>query len=132
MNRFALALLLLAASPAAFALDAATPPAGARIGILTMAARYANGSERRVAETVRHDLQAELRTAGYDAFDANATYDALGRNAAGNADFYIDIISSEAQGRQVGDVDVVTKNVGVAMTAVVSHVAAELRLYDGH
>jgi hypothetical protein len=129
VKRLPLLLCLLAALPA-FALNR-SPRRGDRIGLLQMSERYSQGAERSVAQTVQRDLQEELRAYGFDAFDARLTYDDLSRRDPANADFYVEVVSSDAANRPVGGVATGAGNIGVEVSVVVSRVAAEVRLYDG-
>ncbi len=108
-----------------------SPPAGARIGVLRMSDDDAHGAEQTVAWTVQKELRGELRTLGFDAFDARTTYDDLARGSAPDADFYVEIVSSHAVSQPVGAAGIGSNAVGVDMAVVVSRVAAEVRIYDG-
>jgi hypothetical protein len=128
MKRFALLLCLLFVVPL-FGLTRLPRP-GDRIGVLQMSDRYAYGAEKSVAHTVQRDLQTELRALGFDVFEAPHTYDDLSRQDPGNADFYVKVVSSQATHRPVGGVATGAGRVGVEVGVVVSHVAAEVRLYN--
>jgi hypothetical protein len=107
------------------------PHPGDRIGVLQISDRYDYGPERTVARTVQSDLRNELLDRGFQAFDARATYDELRRFEQGNADYYVEIVSSHSQHNPVGGVGVDVGAVGATVSVVVSRVAAEVRLYDG-
>lgn len=83
-----------------------------------------------MSSAVRNFLQAELHKAGFDAFDAHATYDALRRDEADAPDYWIEIASSSGGG-PVGGVGVGGSHVVVDISVVVARVAAEVRVYDG-
>jgi len=109
----------------------ATPKPGDRIGVLRMGARFEYRSERIVAATVQNDLRDELQDLGFNAFDAGVTYDQLMRSGPPNdADYYVEVLSGDAAGRPVGGVGAGIGNVAVEVGVVVSHVAAQVRLYD--
>ena len=123
-----LALLCLVSLPA-FGL---TPLLrGNRIGVLRMTQPYEHGPERVVARTIGNDLTIELSSRGFKAFQASVTFDDAQRGGAPAADYYVEIVSSDAYGHQVGAVAAGVGPVVVDVGVVVSRVAAELRLYDG-
>jgi hypothetical protein len=129
MKRIAVPLLvILLASGSALALD--TSHRGNRIGILQPALRY-QSHDAAMSSSIRKYLRDELRKGGFDAFDANATYDDLDRNGANAADYYIDIASSDAQSGSYGGIGVGGDNVAVDIGLVVARVAAEVRVYNG-
>ena len=129
MKRAVLALLLVAAATSAFAFDSAKR--GNRIGVLITSERYAQGPERAMAASIGKYLRDELQKGGFDAFLMNVTYDQLSRNATEVADFYVEVASSDASSGEAGGVGVGAGPVGVDISLVVAHVAAEVRLYDG-
>jgi hypothetical protein len=89
--------------------------------------------ESGVAVWVSRHLQRELKERGIDAVDTRLTLDELRRDGArDDADYYIEVVRSDADARAVGGVGVGNYNVGVDVSVVVARVAAELRLYDGH
>src|SRR6185295_4712828 len=111
MKRFAIALLLLLAGTAAFALD--TTKRGNRIGILRTAAHHEEQQDEAMASAIRRYLREELSKGGYDAFDAQIAYDDLNRNATVNADYYIEIAASDAGAGSYGGIGVGGPNVAV-------------------
>ncbi len=107
------------------------PHHGDRIGVLRIEEHYGLRSEQSVANIVQSDLQGELRELGFNAFDARLTYHDLLRSGPGNADFYVEIVSSRAANRPVGGVAAGTGGIAVEVAIVIARVAAEVRLYDG-
>ena len=129
MKRAVLALLLVTAATSALAFDSAKR--GNRIGVLITSERYAQGPERAMAAEIGKYLRDELQKGGFDAFLMNVTYDQLSRNATEAADYYVEVTSSESSSGAKGGVGVDAGPVGVDISLVVAHVAAEVRLYDG-
>jgi hypothetical protein len=84
-----------------------------------------------VARAISHYLERELRKQGLDAFDARLTYDDLRESDRRDADYYIEVVSSDGDAAPVGGVGVNGRHVGVDVAMVVSRVAATLRLYNG-
>ncbi len=126
MRRFAFVLLFLAALPA-FAIH----PDVARIGVLRFSMRYSESADAQVARAIQDSLRGELSRLGYDAFDTGATIDDLRRNET-NADLYIDVVGSRESTGSTGGIALGTPNVRADIGIVVSRVAAEVRVYDGH
>lgn len=129
MKRLGIALLLLLIATSALAFD--TTKRGNRIGVLVTPARYGSGPESMMAASIGKYLREELQKGGFDAFLTNVTYDQLSRNATANADYYIEVTSSDASSGSPGGVGVGSGPVSVDISVVVAHVAAEVRLYDG-
>ncbi len=122
-------LIVLAASPAlAFR---TTLRRGDRVAVLRPQLRDDYRGAESVARTVCHYLQRELRSRGLDAFDARLTYDDVVRDGRTDADYYVEVVSSDAAAAPVGGVGIGNRNVGVDVAVVISRVAATLRLYDG-
>lgn len=130
MKRLILLLIAAIAVPA-FGLTV-TPRKGDRVGVLRISGRFEYRSERSVAATIQNDLRRELQDLGFNAFDARTTYDELLRQGPGGADYYVEVVSSYASGRPVGAVGAAVEGIGVEVGVVVSRVAAQVRLYDGH
>lgn len=128
MKRALLVLVLCVVSTSAFALQ---PKRGDRIGVLAMRERYVSGPEAAVAERIATRLTSELQQRGFDASYVNRNYDELDRNAAGNADWYVEIVSSDSHASPLGGVGIGGRHMGGEIAVVVNRVAAEMRLYDG-
>jgi hypothetical protein len=124
----AAALCLIAAS--AFAIDASVKR-GDRVGVLTTSERHAYDTERRIADAVQNYLRSELNARGFDAFRASETYDQLQREDRANADYYVEIVSSNGDSNMVGGGAIGSGPVVAEIGVVVARVAAEMRLYDG-
>jgi hypothetical protein len=122
--------VFLAASASAFAINVNVKH-GDRIGVLTISERHAYASEHRVAEALQNYLCDELSARGFDAFRAGETYDELRRDDRANADYYVEVVSSHGDANVMGAVGVGGGPIAAEMGVVVSHVATELRLYDG-
>jgi hypothetical protein len=129
MKRLSISLLLLLVAGSALAFD--TTKRGTRIGVLTAPGRYEAGAETALSASIGKYLREELQKSGFDAFQTNVTYDELSRNATVNADYYIEVTSSDSTAGSPGGIGVGTSNVGVDISVVVARVAAEVRLYDG-
>ncbi|HJW94737.1 MAG TPA: hypothetical protein VJ901_14055 [Thermoanaerobaculia bacterium] len=130
MKRLAVALLIVLSAASAFALD--TTKRGNRIGVLVTRDRYTDrGAEAAMAASIGKYLREELQKAGFDAFLTDVTYDELARNTTSAADYYVEVASSETSGGSPGGVGVGNRDLGVDISVVVAHVAAEVRLYDG-
>ena len=122
--------ILLTASVSAFAIDV-NVKRGDRIGVLTISERHAYSSEHRVAEALQNYLREELSARGFDAFRVSDTYDELRRNDRANADYYVEVVSSHGDANVMGVVGVGGGPIAAEVGVVVSHLATELRLYDG-
>jgi hypothetical protein len=106
----------------------------ARVGVLSLPERYA-GSDDRMTLAMRDCLRDELREAGYDAFATSTTYDQLERRAESNADYYVEVVYVDAEGRPIVGVDAATHvgDVRVAgrVTLMKTAVSVDVRVYDG-
>ncbi|MGZ4777940.1 MAG: hypothetical protein ACXV5L_01995 [Thermoanaerobaculia bacterium] len=122
--------ILLAASVSAFAIDV-NVKRGDRIGVLAISERHVYTTEHRVADALQNYLRDELGTRGFDAFRVEETYDELRRNDRANADYYVEIVSSHGDANVMGAIGVGGGPIAAEVGVVVSHVATELRLYDG-
>ena len=122
------ALLLLLVAVPAFGL---TKPLtrGDRIGLLQISSEFAHDVERTVATSLQKNLQRELRARGFEAFDAQMTFEDARRESP-NADYYVEIVSGHAANREWGGIGTGIGHVGVDVSVVTARVAAELRLYD--
>ncbi len=123
-------VLLLAASVPVFAIDV-NVKRGVSVGVLTISERHAYTSEHRIADALQNYLRDELGTRGFDAFRVAETYDELQRNDRANADYYVEVVSSHGDANVMGAVGVGGGPIAAEVGVVVSHVATELRLYDG-
>jgi hypothetical protein len=120
-----IALLVLAYATAAPAFH---EDAKLRIGILSMRGELAE-QDADLAALVGRNLRGELRRKGYDAFITTRTY---GNALLGDADYYVEVVSSGTDGDiPIGEVGVGSRDVAAGVTVVMSRVAAEVRLYDG-
>ena len=134
MKRLVPILLVAFLAVPAFAIvtdRAPVPRAGDRIGILTMPARYAEGSNGAIVNHVRRYLREELRDAGFDAYDAARTYDDLDRREQ-NADYYIEIVGADGNSQDHGLGGIQTREGGIDVALMVARVAGAIRVYDGH
>src|ERR1044072_684803 len=129
MKRLSLLLLIVLVSASAFALD--TNKRGNRVGVLVTPDRYEHGAEAAMAASIGKYLREELQKAGFDAFLTNVTYDELSRNAPVAADYYVQVAASDSNAGSPGGIGVGNRELGVDISVVVAHVAAEVRLYDG-
>ncbi len=102
-----------------------------RITVLQPQPYDASDVELQVAHNVRARLLAELRARGYEAVDSPLTYDDVQRTGAAVSGLYVEIAPSEVRGHAQGNVAVAAHNVGVDIGMIVSHVAADLYVYNG-
>ena len=130
MRRPLICLLAFAIAVPAFSFIA-TPRPGDRIGVLRIAGNFDSRTERSVAGTIQGSLVDELKALKFDAFDAKVTFDQLSRKIPGDADYYVEVVSSGADGHQAGNVGVGISHVAVQIGVVVAQVAAQVRVYDG-
>lgn len=130
MKRALLACLLLGMAVPVMAFKT-TLRRGDRIAVLRPQISDEYRGEERIARTISLYLQRELRHRGMDAFDAGITWDDLLREGKTDADYYVEVVASDAASSPVGGVGVGNRNVSVDVAVVVSRVAATLRLYDG-
>lgn len=132
MKRLTLAALILLVPIAATAFDETKH--GLRIGVLRTPERHADENASFVVSGVARTMRAELRKAGYDAFTLDSTLDDLTDRAEGearDADYYVEIISSDADSMPHGGVDVYGRHGHVSASVVTARVHARLRVYDG-
>jgi len=130
MKRLLLLGLLLVATPL-FAINTNVLRRGERIGVLRMNEQFDVAAERSVASAIESSLPRALRDRGFDAFDAQRTYDDVRRGDGPDAAFYVEVAGAHARDREAVGVGVGAENVYASIGVVVSRVAAEVRLYDG-
>ena len=130
MKRFLTAAACLTLATSAFAINTEVKR-GDRIAVLAMPAKYTLAEERRAGEAVQEFLRQELAARGFDAYRVDESYDALVREDRGNADFYVEIAAAEGNSHMEGVGGLGTRTVFIDLGVLVSHVAAEMRLYDG-
>lgn len=131
MKRALAALALLFAAAPLFAINTAVLRRGDRVGVLRMSEQFDAATERTVANAIESSLPSALRDHGFDAFDAQLTYDDLRRGDDAGAAYYVEVVGAQARDRKAASVDVGADNVYANIGVVVSRVAAEVRLYDG-
>jgi hypothetical protein len=128
MKRLTVALLVLLAPGVAFAFDASRHPA--RIGVLRPLAQYDRGRESSIQDLVLRSLRSELRERGYDAFDAQMTYEEAERRDAGTADYLVEVVGGDAYSDDYGGIGIGGRNAEVTIAVIASRVAGQLRIYD--
>ena len=131
MKRALATLVLLLGATPLLAINTAILRRGDRIGVLRMSEQFDAASERTVANAIESALPRALRDRGFDAFDAQRTYDDLRRGDDGGAAYYVEVVGAHAGDRERAAVDVGVENLYASIGVVVSRVAAEVRLYDG-
>ncbi|HEX8171248.1 MAG TPA: hypothetical protein VF824_11970 [Thermoanaerobaculia bacterium] len=131
MKRLLLALCLIAVPAAAIAFDTTPRPERVRADRVALVRTPLRDGDAFVHDAVRRALERELRARGFDAFDANATFDELARDDAFEADYIVEITAGDADLRDYGGVDVGTRAGAVSLGVVAARVAAEVRVYDG-
>ena len=129
MKRLVLALIPLVITMPAMAFRPLVNP-GQRVAVLRPIP--IEGQDSSIAIAVTRSLQKALRARGIDAVDAGITFDEQQRNPRVEADFFVEVVSTGADGgAPVGGVGVNGHHVGVDISVLVSRVAAELRVYEG-
>lgn len=123
-----LALLLVSTTAAAFD---PTVRRGSRIAILDVAKPFEHSAERSVARGIRTRLAHELAERGFDAYTTRWTYEDLSDERDRDADYYVELVSSDAYDRPYGGVGILGRNVSLEVGMVVARVAAHIRVYDG-
>jgi hypothetical protein len=84
-----------------------------------------------VQTKVAHYLERELETRGFDAFETEWTFDEAGKAARPvNVDYFVEVAGAAANSNAQGGVAVGGHNGSVTLGMVVSHVGAELRVYE--
>jgi hypothetical protein len=129
MKRLIAAVFLVFVPGIAMAFDGTRHPA--RIAVLLPADTQARADESPASDEVTRYLARELRQRGFDAFDADRTYDEAVRDGAGDADYAIEIIGEDSRSVDRGGVGVGGRHGEVSISVLTSRVAAELRVYDG-
>lgn len=120
MKRLFVALCILLMPVAAHAFD---PERRAeRIGLL----RGVDDEQQYVIDTLRR----ELRGRGFDAFDAELSYDDVTEEHSEIADYFVEVIGAGGRVTEHGGVSISSRHGGVSLGLLVSRVAAEVRLYD--
>lgn len=122
MKRLLFAICVALVATTAFAFD--STKSAARIGVL----RGTFDGESRMTRA----LIAELRGRGFDAFDAQRTYDELlDDEAVQIADYIVEIRGGAPRTTDNGGIGVSTRHADVEVGIVTSKMDAELRVYDG-
>ena len=129
MKRLVFALSLLLAAGAAHAFDPV--PARTRIGVLRCSGVSEHERESYAQRAVLDSLGNELRERGFDAYDAEATFDEVAQADVREADYYVEIVGGHAETIDHGGVGLGSRYADVSLGVIVSRVAAELRVYDG-
>ena len=126
-----LAIAFAVAAPA-FSFDTTRRPGNSlRITLLQASIGNSYDGEDRVASRVRQQLLRELRERGFDAVDGGYSYVDLVRGGGIDSDFYVEIAPSSEAVTEAAGVGVGIRHVTVDLGVLVSHAAAELRVYDG-
>jgi hypothetical protein len=128
MKRTLTFVVLFLTATSAFAFD--TDRERVKVGVLRIAHDF-RGADNAVAERVLDNLRSELRKRGFDAFDAQMTYEQLEQETVRNADYYVEILAPTNDSQSRGGVGVGGPYAGVSVEMLVARVAAEMQLYDG-
>lgn len=128
-------MLVLLVPAAAFAFDTSRRPAQSeiRIAILRPDVAYDHGRESSIQALVLRSLRSELRERGFDAYDAEMTYDeAEQARGEGNvdADYLVEVLGGEAYSDDFGGIGIGNRNADVTLAVIASRVAGQLRVYD--
>ena len=128
MKRLLFALSVLLLPGVAFAFDPS--PATVRIGILRAPDTFRYEAAEHVHRAIRESLSAELRSRGFDAYEVEANFDQVSRDADRNADFYVEI-AGDSETSDRGGLGVGGRHASLTMGKLVSTVAADFFVYDG-
>ncbi len=128
MKRLLAALILIFVPAAAFAFD--TTRRAERVGILLSAADFDHERETVVEREVRRALLEELRERGFDAFDAERTFDEVSRDGELAADYLVEMIGGDPQSEEYGGLGIGGRHIEFTVGMIVSRVAADIRVYD--
>jgi hypothetical protein len=121
MKRLLVAFCMLMLPAAAHAFD--TERGAARIGLL----RGSDDTQQYVLDRLRN----ELRTRGFDAFDAELAYDDVAAEDHSHlADFFVEVVGGQGEISEHGGVGIDTRHGGVSLGVLVSRIAGEVRVYD--
>jgi hypothetical protein len=133
MKRLLVVLMVFFVPGVALAFDANrhAPSSAMRIAILREDADT-SPNERMVHEKVVRYLTNELKSHGLDAYETEWTYDDAADVENVDVDYYVDVISAGADTDAAGGVEIGGRDGEVTIGVIVSHVAAELRVYDAH
>jgi hypothetical protein len=133
MKRLLVVLLVFLVPGVALAFDTNrhASPSALRIAILREDADT-SPNERMVHEKVVRYLTNELKSRGFDAYETDWTVDDAANATNVDVDYYVDVISAGADADAAGGVDIGGRDGEVTIGVIVSHVAAELRVYDAH
>jgi hypothetical protein len=83
-----------------------------------------------VQTKVIHYLTSELKSRGFDAYETEWTYDDAARAEGVDVDYFVEVTGAGANSDALGGVGIGGRHGEVTVGVIVSHVAAELRLYD--
>lgn len=132
MKRTILALLLLTAATPLLAVKG-TPDGKRtmRVAVLHTNDRWADESYNSAASAIEHEIAAQLRAKGYDAWEAHRTLDDVRDGQADAADLYVEVSGGDARLHEIGGLDVSGPHLATTLGLIVSKCAAEIRVYDG-
>ena len=128
MKRFLAAVVLLLIPGVLYAFD--TKKHAPKIGVLRPD-RYDHADARLVADSVAQVAREELRERGLDAYDTKLTFDEVADGKGEDADYYVEIRGTGAEGGSYGGIGIGTWDAGISIEVLVARVAAEVRVYDG-
>jgi hypothetical protein len=127
MKRILFAICLAAAAPL-MAFD--TAPGRLRIGIVRAEGTHRLDRDAHIQNAVRESLRKELRLRGFDAFTSESTLEQIERAGERSADVYVEI-AGDVETEDYGGIGVSGRHADVSIGILVSHVAADVRIYDG-
>jgi hypothetical protein len=133
MKRLLAVMLVLLVPGVALAFDPnkRTADDGIRIAIL-QPEPAGTPDEALVQEKVVRYLAGELKKRGIDAYETAWSYDDAANAENVDVDYYVEVVAARAAADAHGGVSVGGRDGEVSIGVIVSHVAAELRLYDAH
>lgn len=119
-------LLLIALLVPGVALAFDRSPGKPSIGILV----HGGGELSYVQRCVVDSLRDQLRGRGFDAYVEEMSFDDLAYNPDRDADYYVDVVG-DGETNDYAGVGIGNRAVDVSLAVVATHVAAEVRVYDG-
>ena len=131
MKRLTLALCLLLVAGAAHAFDPTPSTSPIRIGILRAPHAYYYENADFVHTAIRESLRSDLRSRGYEVTLVERTFDDLSADERPDVDYFVEI-AGDSRTEDHGGVGVGGNHASLSLGMLVSDVAADLFVYDGH
>ncbi|MGN6182561.1 MAG: hypothetical protein ACTHQM_02785 [Thermoanaerobaculia bacterium] len=133
MKRLLIAVLVLLVPGVALAFNPQRRASENNVRIAILHPEPGNSpDETLVQEKVVRYLTSELKKRGIDAYETAWTYEDAATNSNVDVDYYVEVLGTRADADALGGIDIGGRDGEVSLGVVVSHVAAELRVYDAH